>query len=468
MTVIIDNFKTFEYVVPVLVIGGGAAGLTAALAAKDQSSDVLVLERDALLRGSTAMSQGNIAAAGTNSQKELGIEDSGKTFAEDIIKITKGKTDHNLAHIFANASGPTVDWLVNCHKIPLKLDLDWGAKLGHSKPRIHSTPSKTGLELINCLENACKNSGVDILTNARVTSLYKNDQNIVTGVMYKRPDGSFEEVGCKSLIITTCGFGANKDMIRKYIPEMSDATYHGHEGNDGSGINWGIELGAKVSDMSAFQGLGALIEPSRILLHYNTILNGGIIVNINGKRFTNETIDISGMGRKVSSQPENYVWFIFDKIRNKFAMRYEEHQEAIKFGAIQEAKSFKDLSSITKIPISTLSNTINDAILMQNCQHKDKFGRDFSSDIPLQGPPWYAVKCIGALFHTQGGLVINENAQVMNVDEELLPNVFAAGGTARSISGPSDWGYIPAAGLFTAVTQGRLAGTSASKTTNKI
>ena len=82
---------------------------------------------------------------------------------------------------------------------------------------------------------------------------------------------------------------------------------------------------------------------------------------------------------------------------------------------------------------------------------------------PLKGPPWYAIRCVGALFHTQGGLVISKDAQVIRNDGTVLPNLFAAGGSARSISGPSDWGYIPAAGLFTATTQGRLAGKGASR-----
>ena len=94
---------------------------------------------------------------------------------------------------------------------------------------------------------------------------------------------------------------------------------------------------------------------------------------------------------------------------------------------------------------------------------KDPHGRDFTLHPALVGPPWWAVRVCGALFHTQGGLVIDEHAQVCRADKTKLPNLFAAGGTARSTSGPSDWGYIPAAGLFTAVTQGRLAGEAAAR-----
>lgn len=455
--------KTFEYTVPVVVVGAGAAGMTAALAARDGGADVLLLERDHTPRGSTAMSQGNIAAAGTKSQAAAGIDDSGKRFGDDIVALARGETDHDLAYVFAEASGPTVDWLTEKHNVPLEVDPDWGAKLGHSCSRIHATPSKTGTELMSCLMNACEAAGVDLITDAHVVDVFADEDGTVRGVRFERPDGSDEEVGCGALVLTTCGFGANREMIKKFIPEMGDALYHGHEGNEGEGIQWGMELGAATADMTAFQGLGALAEPSRVLIHYNAILSGGIVVNVNGERFTDETNDISGMGRKVTAQPEHYVWFIFDQKRQDFVLKYEEHKEAMEVGAVKKADSVEELSKITNVPAAALQKTLDGVTAMQNGKGEDPHGRDFASEEPLEGPPWYAVKSVGALFHTQGGLVIDGHAQVQRESGGALPNLFAAGGTARSTSGPSDWGYIPAAGLFTATTQGRLAGEAAAQ-----
>jgi fumarate reductase flavoprotein subunit len=192
-------------------------------------------------------------------------------------------------------------------------------------------------------------------------------------------------------------------------------------------------------------------------------LSGGIVVNVNGERFTDETNDISGMGRKVTAQPEHYVWFIFDQKRQDFVLKYEEHKEAMEVGAVKKADSVEELSKITKVPADALRKTLEGVIAMQNGDGKDPHGRDFASEEPLDGPPWYVVKSVGALFHTQGGLVIDGHAQVQRESGGALPNLFAAGGTARSTSGPSDWGYIPAAGLFTATTQGRLAGEAAAR-----
>ena len=76
--------------------------------------------------------------------------------------------------------------------------------------------------------------------------------------------------------------------------------------------------------------------------------------------------------------------------------------------------------------------------------------------------PFCAVKVTGALFHTQGGLVIDTETRTLRPGGSKMPNLFAGGGAARGMSGPSRWGYFSGGGLLTAVTQGRLAGAHAA------
>ncbi len=453
----------FQTTVSVVIVGAGACGLTAALAARDGGADVLVLERDHAPRGSTAMSQGNIAAAGSKSQRNAGVEDSGEIFARDILALTRGETDARLARVFADASGPTIDWLVEAHQIPLAVDLDWGTFLGHSRPRIHAMPTKTGTELMTCLIAATARAGADILTDAHATDVYADADGTVRGVRVSRPDGATEDIGCGALVLACCGFGANPEMIARHIPEMTNARYHGHEGNRGEGIQWGIDLGAATADMSAFQGLGALADPHAVLINYNIVLEGGVIVNTNGERFADESTDISGMGRRVSAQPGGIAWFIYDERLHQLVSKYVEYQEAQEVGAVRRADSLDELANMAKLAPGALSATIEASQQMQAGRAGDPLGRDFTSSPPLAGPTWYGIRVCGALFHTQGGLVIDGDARVQRGDGTPLPNLFAGGGAARSVSGPSDWGYIPAAGLFTAVTQGRLAGTAAAR-----
>ena len=78
-------------------------------------------------------------------------------------------------------------------------------------------------------------------------------------------------------------------------------------------------------------------------------------------------------------------------------------------------------------------------------------------------PPYYAVKVTAALFHTQGGLEVNGEARVLDESANPLPNVFAAGGAARGVSGAHVWGYLSGNGLLAALTLGRIAGTAAAR-----
>ncbi|MEM9879132.1 MAG: FAD-dependent oxidoreductase, partial [Pseudomonadota bacterium] len=230
---------SFDYAIDVIVAGAGAAGQCAAMAAADQDRSVWLLERDATPKGSTAMSEGAIAAAGSKSQRAAGVEDSGEAFFNDIMRKTDNKVDADFARAVAYGSGPTIDWLVEVHKLPLAYDPDWEAVYGHTIKRLHKPPSGTGEELISALAAAAETAGVTLVNNATLVKAYYDEAGAVSGVCVERPDGTREDIGCGALVLATCGFGANPDMIAENIPEMKNAFYWGHEGNDGIGIRIG-------------------------------------------------------------------------------------------------------------------------------------------------------------------------------------------------------------------------------------
>src|SRR4051794_21333756 len=103
----------FDSEVPLLIVGAGAAGLCAGLAASEAGIDPVVIERDAVPSGSTALSAGLIPAAGTRFQREKGIEDSTKLFAQDIARKSHGEADPKLVQAVAANAGPTVEWLAD-------------------------------------------------------------------------------------------------------------------------------------------------------------------------------------------------------------------------------------------------------------------------------------------------------------------------------------------------------------------
>ncbi|QKV19111.1 FAD-dependent oxidoreductase [Oricola thermophila] len=456
----------FEFQTDVVVVGAGACGLTAALAARDAGAEVFVLERDATPAGSTAMSQGLICAAGTKLQADAGIEDNADLFFDDIMARTRGTADPLVARVVANEAGPTIDWMIAAHGIPFELRASWSGFFGHSASRMHGTPSKTGTELVGALVRATENAGANIVCDALVDEIYARPDGTIRGVSFLRPDGGREFVGCRALVAATCGFGANTEMVRKYIPDFSAIAhyrYFGHEGNDGSGIRWGLELGAGTGSMNAFQGYGSLAMPQSIVVNYDMVMNGGFVVNLDGERFSDELADISGQAINVLSQRDGVGWMIFDERRHEQAKHLPEYRELDAIGAFKYADDLDCLASVTGLPADRLKQTVASVENAIATGQKCPFGRDFAGVTPLR-PPYRAVRVTGALFHTQGGLLVDESARVLRPDGTPLPNFFAGGGAARGISGDGPSGYLPAAGLCTAVTLGRLAGRNAAVT----
>ena len=461
MSIIFDDHKQFEYSIPVIVIGAGGCGLCAALAVKENNTDVLVIERDPTPLGTTAMSTGLIPGANTRLQREAGITDSPEIFANDIMKKTKGETDPNIATCLARESSKTIEWLIDEYQIPLSL-VDSFLYPGHSLKRMHGTPNRTGSELMGALCRAAEKSEIDILTNALVTDLYSDSTKRILGVKILRNDGEIEEVGCDALILACCGFAGNPEMIEEYMPQIKDAEFFGHPGNKGDAIIWGKSLGAGLADISAYQGHGGLAAGRGVPILWPMIMEGAFQVNKNGQRFSDESKGYSEQAVEVVSQPDKIAWNIFDQRLHNLMMEFEDYHNAIEANAIVNADTIKELSMLTNIDESSLREIIKEVEEMVEGRRQDDFGRDFTGK-PKLSAPYYAVKVTGALFHTQGGLVVNENARVMDKKGNTLPNLFAGGGSARGISGPADWGYMAGNGLLTATTFGRLAGSAAAK-----
>lgn len=449
---------TFEFSVPVVVIGAGACGLTAALSVVEQGVDVLVLERDALPTGSTSLSAGLIPAAGTRLQREKGVEDSAEQFAADIMAKAHGMNDPVVVQAVAEASGPTVDWLLDAHKLDLHL-IEGFYYPGHSRLRMHGPRSQSGADLEGMLLQAAASAGVDIITNASAEDLYADADGRIVAVGFDRPDGSKEVVGCDAVILACNGFGGNPDKVKQYIPEMAEAEYFGHVSNTGNALDWGVALGAEARDLGSYQGHGSVSVPHGSLLTWAVITLGGIQVNSNGERFADEMQGYSEHAQQVLRQPGKVAWDIYDARCEEPALAFHDYQELIAMGGVRHADSVAELASVTGLPLETLERTLCDVAACAQGEAVDVYGRDFTHNIPL-APPYRAVKVTGALFHTQGGLAIDSAARVLNVHGQPLPNLYAGGGAARGFCGPAAFGYLSGNGLLSAVVLGRIAGLS--------
>lgn len=444
----------------VLVLGAGACGLCAALAASGQGADVIVVERDAVPGGSTAMTWGMIPGAGTRWQRARGIDDSPELYLADILAKAKGKTDLAVARTVAAASGPTVEWLADAGGVAFEL-LDDILYPGHGRHRYHVPPSRTGRELQDRLLAAAQAAGVTILTGMTATDLFADAQGRVVAVSCTGSDGARIDIGCDALVLATAGFGADPDRVAANIPEMAAAVYCGHDGSRGDALAWGAALGAATADLGGYQG-HSVVAGSSLPLTWALIINGGFQVNRHGLRFANEMSGYSEHAAAVLRQPGGMAWTIFDSRCAAPVQDFADYRRVVEAGAVIAADTVDQLAARTGLPAAALAGTLADIAAAAAGTGADATGRDFTGQAIL-APPFFAVPVRGALFHTQGGLAVDPDARVLRPDGSALPNLFAGGGAARGLSGPSSWGYLGGNGLVTAVVLGRIAGANAAR-----
>ena len=441
----------YDLDVETLIIGAGACGMIAALAAHEAGQDVLLVEADPLPSGSTALSAGLIPAAGTYFQTDAGIEDDPTIFAADIRAKAKGQNEPALETALAQGSAPVIEWLARTHGLPFSVVTDFDYP-GHARRRMHGLPSRSGAELIDALRSRIEALDIPLICNRRADVIYAKDAH-VSGARLSLPDGSRETVGAKRIILACNGFGGNRAMVTTHMPDIDNGLWFGHDGNRGEAVLWGEALGAATRHLGAYQGHGNVAHPHGILITWAVITQGGFQVNTSGNRFWNEAQGYSEAARAVLAQPDGKAWAIFDTRIAAIARQFADFKEAEAQGAILKADSIEDLEKLCGIPTGNLAKTIN-AIPYGNTDH---MGRHWGTS--ALKAPFCAVQVTGALFHTQGGLDIDpQTTLVRRVSGGCFDNLHAAGGAACGVSGTGDSGYLSGNGLLAAAVLGFAAG----------
>jgi fumarate reductase flavoprotein subunit len=453
---------SYELSVPVLVVGAGACGTVAALAASDAGAEVLLIEQEADPRGTTSLSQGLICAAGTRAQAEAGIDDDADRFFDDIMAKVRGQTDPILARAIADHAGPCIDWLVDAHDLPYTLDIRFRPAYGHTRARVHGWLGRGGLDLVQVLHARVAARGIDVLTQARLADVIADADGRVEAAVIARPDGSTETIGCGALVLAAGGFGANAEMVRRWMPDVAHARFNGHEGNHGDAMRIGAQLGASLADMGAYQGYGMLTEPQAISVPPGIAVEGGILVDRDGRRFVDESADIAGMVHDVLARPDGLAWVIYDAAIEARCDYIPETQQLIAMKAPRRADTIDELARAIGVEAATLQATLAAVHAAAAQGIPDPVGRSWTGGATPPQAGYRALKVTGALYHTQGGIQIDGDGRALRADGTPLPNLYAGGGSARCVSGPSSWGYLPAMGLCSAVTFGMTAGRAAA------
>jgi fumarate reductase flavoprotein subunit len=446
-----------EVVVPIVVVGAGGAGMLAAITAANCGFEVMLLEKSIRRGCNTEWSGGLVQAAGTRVQRAAGVVDTPQVMFEDIMNKNKWKSDAEVVAMIAQRSCDVIDLFVD--EVGMAMHLDQNVLyFGHTNHRMHAMSTETGEEIVQALRAyIARHPRIELVDEAEFIDARPHPAGWQVVV---RHGGEVEDtVVGRKVILATNGFGANREMLRRFCPEIAEAEYIGSENNAGEGIEVAERLGAELALMSAYQG------HSHVNPHYGTRLGGSlpnlgsVMVNLEGERFENEDQGYSEFAKHILKQRDGVAVEVFDGQVHEAAMATGSFRDAVAAGAVKQADSFAELAEKFNLPVETFVAEMER--YNAEVDGVDWLGR--SDDRHALTPPLYGAVVTGALAHTQGGVRIDTECRALRPDGTPIDGLFVTGGTAAGISGIDDAGYMSGNGLIQAFVTGLVAGEVASR-----
>ena len=444
--------------VDVVVVGGGGAGFAAAVTAKENGAEVVLLEKMPQVGGNTLISGGEYAAPENDLQKEDGIEDSKELFADDV-KEAGG--DPELIDVLAEHATEDAYWLRD------DIGVEWLDSLmffgGHSVKRSLIPAAHSGNELIKNYLEKCEELGIEVITEADVKEILTED-NKITGVKAETADGELT-VNAKSVVLATGGFGSNDEMTYENDHEVDEYVKSTNSpGATGDGIIMAEALGADTVDMDQIQ-LYPVCDPEtgRLLYVGDTRLVGGaLLVNKEGKRFVEELGTRREISMAIKAQTDHVGYLLWDEKSNEvtgtMASNPEEAEEQFEKGNLVKADTIEELAEHFDLDKDQLLETVKTF----NENSKKEEDPEFNLRMlgwTIEEGPYYMLKAAPAVHHTMGGLKINTEAQVIDKDGNPIEGLYAAGEVTGGIHGSNRLGSAAIADI---TVYGRIAGENAA------
>jgi len=435
----------------VVIVGSGAAGLSAAIEAAQAGAKVAVLEKLPMVGGSTVLSGGIVYSTGSSFMKEAKVEDSVEALVQYWSDRADGKADKAKLQFVAERSGANVDWLAGL-----------GVKFGKPYPTGTSLVSRAvstsngGTGIVEPLKAAADAAKVEFFLETSATKLITRAGK-VTGVQAKTHDGKELVFAAKAVILATGGFDRNKAMMQKYAPSEEAAITYVGVGNNGDGITMASDLGAQVIGEGGAIGLRAVPgEPTFETPISSLVWAPLLYVNQDGKRFVNEASDYPVFHAALNQQPGKVSYQIWDsKTPN------ETLAKAVEKGAAVKADTLEALAQAVKIDPKVFLETVSAYNKAIASGHDSEFGKDLKGQSPLAEGPFYALTVQAATIGTMVGLKTDLDTRVLGAGDQPIPGLFAAGETANG-----DFFHLiyPASGtsIQMSVTFGRTAGQKAA------
>ena len=452
----------------VLVIGGGNAGLCAAMTARRGGASVLLLESSPeVFRGGNSRhtrdirylhERGNAFATGPYLEEE---------FWDDLLRVTGGETTEPLARLTIRESADLDEWMA-AHGVRWQRPLKGTLHLA----RTNLFFLGGGKAMVNAYYDTARRLGVQIAYDAEVRRLDVCGGAFRSAVVAH--GGSSHEVRATCVVVASGGFEANIPWLRKYWGDAADNfVIRGTKYNQGLMLEQLLEHGGKpVGNPREFHAVAVDARAPKFDGGIVTRLDSvpfGIVVNREARRFYDEGEDFwpkryAIWGGLIARQPDQIAYSIGD------AQAMGRFMPSV-FPAVQ-AGSLRELAATLGLDAAALTATVDafnrsvragsfDASRLDDCRTEGLTPPKSHWATPLDRPPFWAYPLRPGITFTYLGVAVNEGARLIMKDDRPSPNIFAAGEVmAGNILGR---GYLAGFGLTIGTVFGRIAGREAAR-----
>jgi len=402
----------------IVVVGGGIAGLAAAIEARENGAEVILVEKLPFVGGSTIRSGGKILAAESSIQAALGVEDNAADFAEFLMEIGEHQVDEEFINLIAHNSGSNIEWLID-RGVEFAQELE-PLHSYRSPDRGHFAANDSGSGFITPLEQKALELGVEILYSTPAIDLIQENGRI-TGIKATNDNGDDITITGKAVILATGGFSRNPDLIDEYFPVAGSFNTNVGEGNTGDGIIMGLNVGADV-----------VMPNAGIDLMMNFITGHGygeeateLFITPSGERFMDERDFHFTRTRILYDYEVDNFWYIIDE------KNYDNRvAAAIEAGMAYEAETVEELASLINIDTETLKATLERYNELCELGEDLDFNKPAEYMVPINEGNYYALAMMKSNSGTHGGLKINIDSQVIDTQGNVIPGLYAAGEVA--------------------------------------
>ncbi|EHR33488.1 flavocytochrome c [Helcococcus kunzii] len=443
----------------IVVVGAGGAGLTSAIKATEAGKKVVIVEKAGNTGGNTNRATGGMNAAETHYQKEAKIEDTVEQFIADTMKGGHDKNNPELVKTLAGNSSKAIDWL---DSIDAKLS-DVGLAGGATNKRQHRPVDdkgkilSVGTYLVEKLTKKAEDLGIKIIYSAKVDEILM-DEDKVAGVTAETKDGKLT-VKAKSVIVASGGFGGNDALVSKYRPELKGYVSTNAPEIQGDAIAFLEKVGADFVDMDQIQTHPTVVQKDGSLISESLRGDGAILLNKEGKRFTDEMQTRDYVSNKINEQTDKTAWLVVDQQmfeKSKVVSKYVDKSLLVK------ADDFAGIAKVLGADAKTVEITLTDWTSYIKAGEDKEFNHKNLDAVlsDLAKGPYYVGPVGPGIHHTMGGVKIDTKAQVLNKEGQPIKGLFAAGEVTGGVHGGNRLGGNAVTDI---IVFGGIAGESAAE-----